>query len=262
MNPVILFRNELSTEEEFLSAQSYFPVFQSRMDIKENSLVIGRYSVLPYYKELERDLSRINSRLINNYLEHDYIASMTYVLDIEEYTPKTYWHPQELPQEDKEYVVKGRTNSRKQQWKEKMFASNKKEAMNIYQELMNDPLIAEQGVVFREYVPLKNYGISLNGMPFSDEWRFFYYKENILSYNFYWTSSEYIPKKEDLPKEAVDFANKVAKIVSKRTNFFVLDIARTEKGDWIVIELNDGQMSGLSENDPNELYSELSNLLG
>jgi hypothetical protein len=36
-----------------------------------------------------------------------------------------------------------------------------------------------------------------------------------------------------------------------------MDIAKTQSGEWIVIELNDGQMSGLSENDPNVLYKNL-----
>ena len=31
--------------------------------------------------------------------------------------------------------------------------------------------------------------------------------------------------------------------------------ARTAAGGWIVVELNDGQRSGLSENDPRELYA-------
>jgi hypothetical protein len=40
-------------------------------------------------------------------------------------------------------------------------------------------------------------------------------------------------------------------------NFYTIDLALTEKNRWILIELNDGQMAGLSENDPNELYCNL-----
>jgi ATP-grasp domain, R2K clade family 3 len=39
--------------------------------------------------------------------------------------------------------------------------------------------------------------------------------------------------------------------------FVVADVALTTAGDWILIELNDGQMSGLSDTDANELYSKI-----
>jgi hypothetical protein len=45
--------------------------------------------------------------------------------------------------------------------------------------------------------------------------------------------------------------------VGDRANFYAVDVAQTVAGDWIVIELNDGQMSGLSENDPEILYCNL-----
>ena len=42
-------------------------------------------------------------------------------------------------------------------------------------------------------------------------------------------------------------------------NFFVIDIAQKEDGDWIIIEVNDGQQSGLSENSADILYQNLYN---
>jgi hypothetical protein len=57
-----------------------------------------------------------------------------------------------------------------------------------------------------------------------------------------------------------EFIQKVIDRVKDKVNFFVMDIAKTQSGDWIVVELNDGQMSGLSENDPNVLYKNLKHL--
>jgi len=51
-------------------------------------------------------------------------------------------------------------------------------------------------------------------------------------------------------------------IVSPHVNFYVLDIAQTAFGNWILIEINDGQMSGLSENDPDRLYYNLRRVTG
>jgi len=259
MNPVILFRknydifDKTECDQEFSSAEKYFQTYNYRTEIPENSLVIGRYSVLPFYKELEKELYLKNCKLINSFEEHTYIADITnYYEDIKEFTPKTYSEWYDIP--EGKYIVKGKTNSRKHQWNSMMYAENKKSLRNIIRTLLNDSLICDQGIVVREFVPLKNLGYGINGLPFSHEWRMFFYKENLLAHAFYWSNCEIIV---DTPQEAIDFAKKVAIIISKHTNFFVLDIAQTEDNKYIVIEVNDGQQSGLSLIEPDILYKNL-----
>ena len=58
-----------------------------------------------------------------------------------------------------------------------------------------------------------------------------------------------------------EFLNKIIEIIGDNINFYALDVAQTEDGNWIVIELNDGQMSGLSENNPEILYKKLREVL-
>lgn len=258
MKPVILFRKDLSSEDEFEIAKQYFTTVEYRTDIPHNSLVICRYSALPYYNELEHDIKNIGSTLINSYSEHNWISDFTYYEDLKEYTPRS-WFEWEFPYCNHEgpFVLKGRTNSRKQQWSTHMFAKTKFEAIQVASHLANDPLIGPQGIIYREYVPLKKISESLiSGLPFTNEWRFFYYKQNLLAYDYYWSTSD-TREGANMTTQGIDFANKVANIASQHTNFFVLDIAETEKGDWILIEVNDGQMSGLSEIDPKNLYENL-----
>lgn len=64
MNPVILFRKNEAVEEEFEVAKRFFPVVEHRSDIPTNSLVICRYSALPFNKELEYDVENLGSKLI------------------------------------------------------------------------------------------------------------------------------------------------------------------------------------------------------
>lgn len=257
MKPIILFRKSREFEDEFQTAQKYFEVVESRMNIT-NRLVIPRYSALPFYRELERDLQMQGSRMINSYMEHDYIASFDYYFDLEKYTPKSYFSLQDVPKNTNcKYVVKGRTNSRKQQWKEKMFAEDYASLVELYLELSSDPLIGNQGIVIREYEPLENFGTGLNGLDFANEWRFFFYKNTMLTYGYYWSSGEVIPDKASIDPEALKLASEIALIASQRTNFFVLDLAKTKSGKWILIEINDASMSGLSENLPDDLYSNL-----
>jgi hypothetical protein len=256
VKPVVLMRGSLAEENEFEICSQYFKTFRNRTECSD-SLVIARYSALPFYRELEQDLANHNSQLINSYQQHSWIANFDYYHELKEFTPES-WFDYDFYhcQHPGPFVVKGKTNSRKFRWNEMMFAATKAEALRIAGELLVDGVIGEQGVIYREYVPLKTYEIGLNGLPFTDEYRFFFYKETMLAHGYYWS----IAKDVNLvaPADCILFAQTIAEIVAKFVNFFVLDIAQTESGEWILIEVNDGQMSGLSEVNPNELYQKLS----
>lgn len=240
-------------ENEAKIASKFFPVKKLRTACCD-SLVIGRYSVLPYYLELEKDLANKSCFLINSFQQHCYIANMDWVNDLKGYTPRT-WDSFTFPNAPPgKYIVKGETNSKKNQWDKLMFAENKVEASRIASQLSHDGLIGEQRIMYREYVPLKTLEVGINGLPFSNEWRFFFYRANELCRGFYWSSSE---KRGKLNNDGIEFAHKCAAILSKKTNFFVIDIAEKAEGGWICIEVNDGQMSGLSECNAYELYSNL-----
>ena len=253
MTPTILFRHDRDTLEEMEIAQKFFPVTGSRVGLDER-LVIGRYSVLPYYKELEFDLKEQCSRLINNLQEHRYIASFEYYEDVKEFTPETWFRLQDVPDDSGPYVLKGLTNSRKFRWNTHMYAADWTDAGKIHSELMQDPLIGEQGVLIRKFEKLKILEVGINGMPMANEWRFFFYRDQLLTNGFYWTISE---KQGEMNNAGMEFAYRMADILKERTNFFVIDIAEKESGEWILIEVNDGQMSGLSGNDPHRLYAGL-----
>lgn len=53
----------------------------------------------------------------------------------------------------------------------------------------------------------------------------------------------------------------MARICAAHAEFYVIDVAKTVYGEWIVIEMNDAQMSGLSMVEPIELYTNLYALL-
>jgi len=246
----------IDTDAELETAKNYFDVVNFRSEIPAGSLVIPRYSSLPFHDELERDVTNLGSKLVNSYEQHRWIANFEYYSFLCEFTAQT-WFDWELPDCDYDgpFVVKGRTNSRKHDWNRKMFAKNKREAIQVGCELMQDSLIGQQGIVYRKYIPLRTYEIGLNGLPFTNEWRFFYLGNKCLSYGYYWSIAE--KTDWEVPQAAIDFANSIADRVQHAVNFFVLDVAETEAGEWILIEVNDGTMSGLSLNDPNVLYKNL-----
>lgn len=256
METSLLFRRGLDEEGEFEAATSIIDnVHEYRSQIPENNLVFARYSVLPFYQELEQELALKNSRLVNSYKQHRYIADIEqWYNDIKEYTPETWfeWHSLE----EGSYVVKGRTNSRKFQWETSMFAKDLKSLRSVIHNLFQDDMISNQGLCVRKYVPLVTYEVGINEMRFTNEWRMFFHKEQLIDYGFYWSCYDG-ERPSDIAPEGKKVAQEVAKIISQHTNFFVIDMAQTESGDWIVIEINDGQMSGLSTIDPVSFYTKL-----
>lgn len=257
MKPVILFRKNLAEENEFLAAKHYFHVVEQRTHCEEGSLVICRYSCLPYYKELESDLHYNNCDIINSYEQHRWIASFDYYNYLKDFTPETWTDETFCYAPEGQFVVKGKTNSRKHQWKSHMFAKDKQSALEIASVLINDDaMISEQGIVYRRFVPLKVHEIGMNGLPFSNEFRFFYLGTKCLAYGYYWSIAD-DPAKGQMTEEGLAFADKIASIASQHVNFFVVDVAEKADGGWILIEINDAQMSGISMIDPHKLYLNL-----
>lgn len=260
MKPVILFRSDRDTEEELDIARQYFDVYTCRSEIPPDSLVIGRYSVLPYYTELERDIQFNGSRLINNRYEHKWIAGFGWYEALKDYTFRS-WDDCTFSQDNHPgpFVVKGRTNSRKHQWDRLMFAKDRRAASDLAAELSGDPLIGPQGIIYREYVPLKTFMNGVGGVPITNEWRFFCLGSEVVSYGYYWSNVDYetftIP--DFLPGEAWQLAQTCMSIAKEHTNAYVLDIAEKESGGWILVEVNDLQCSGLSCNYPHHFYKNL-----
>lgn len=252
MKPIILFRRDISNFNEFNICKDFFEVCEQRSCIPRRSLVIPRYSALPYYHELEIDVHNFDSRLINRTDQHRWIAEAHWIQDpdIKPYTPATYCDYDFNTAPEGSYIVKGKTNSRKQHWNKKMLALNKVHALNIAGELIEDDMLAQQGLIYRQYIPLETWEVGLNGLRFANEWRFFFLGETLIDYGYYWSiaSDETLERAKKEPiLPFYEFAHKIAKIAAKYTNFFVLDVAKTETGHIILIEINDGSMSGLSE---------------
>jgi hypothetical protein len=255
---VILYRGYDFENEELPNASQHFTCTARRPDIKKGDLVIGRYSLLPFYAEQAKDIEYVGAQLINTYNQHLYVADLqNYVYDLKELTPRTWRDLQDLP-ENKAFVLKGETNSRKSNWKRDMFAANKKEAIEVFGRLSDDGLIGHQKIYIREYVPLVKYMDGINGMPVTKEFRFFVAYGKIICGDYYWQNYiDDLPAKPDVNEVPRDFLMKVIERVDGQCNFYTIDVGQAASGEWTVIELNDGQQAGLSCNSPENLYTNL-----
>lgn len=267
MRPIVLYRESEMPKEELASAQKEFPCIKSRMDVQSGDLVIARYSALPFYKELEEDIRHSGGEMINTLFDHAYIADLrNWVEDLREMTPETWYRLQDIS-DDGPFILKGKTNSKKHNWSTHMYAENKREAGNVYSRLCEDGLIGYQDVYIRRYEPLVTYITSLNGLPITQEYRFFVGYGRILCGGYYWDAYSpdieeqtgiKVPGPECVPSE---FLHEAINRLSGKAPFFALDVGRKVTGEWVVIEINDGQMAGLSACPSRDLYRNLRSVI-
>jgi len=269
MHPVILYREGYSNERERRAAEAHFDVYTHRSIIPKGSLVIGRYSVIPFYAELCVDLVVTGSEPINSASQHRYIADLgNWYRDLQGLTPETWTELDAVPDDAWPCVLKGETNSRKWQWKTAMFAADRAAGIEVRERLQQDGLLCDQHIYFRRFVKLAPVhpegGAIISGPPVSREFRFFVCDGQVLSAGFYWSMFDRddidpYPDPAEVPQSLLA---EVIGRVGKNARFYVIDVAQTANGDWIVVELNEGQMSGLSDNDPDVLYRRLKEVIG
>ena len=176
---------------------------------------------------------------------------------IEAHTPRSVWLPTPdcLNENnvrtalktfgDKPILVKDYVKSRKHEWHEACFIPDAADAVAALRvvarfiELQGDDLVG--GLVFREFVDLKIIGAHpQSAMPLAREFRLFFLNSRLLTFANYWTQGDYSGEAPPLAKFQ-DIAFGV------RSRFFSMDVAQCENGEWIVVELGDGQVAGLPD---------------
>jgi hypothetical protein len=212
------------------------------------------------YASLYNALLTKNYELINSPTEYQ---NCHYLPDsykfINGHTPKTIWLTVANQQVDYDRVfnniapfgnspliIKDFVKSQKHYWATACFiplATDKdmvKSIIEKFVELQNTDL--NEGLVIREFIELNDLTIhSKSGMPLKQEYRLFFLNGQLLSCYNYWEEGEY--SADEHPP--LDIFKDIAKSIE--SNFFSMDIAKTKNGEWIIIELGDGQVSGLPD---------------
>ena len=144
-----------------------------------------------------------------------------------------------------------------------MFAEDAAAARRLLSELHSDSGFRGQDLVAREYVELDKIGVDpITGIPIAVEFRVFVCGGQVLGATYYWPVDE---GTETPNPDCIDqgfLKSAIAAIEdSGRIRFYTLDVARTASGQWIVIEISDGQRAGLQGLDPEILYGGLKRVL-
>ena len=154
------------------------------------------------------------------------------------------------------YIVKDYVKSRKHEWYDACFIpeiddrENAEKIIGNFLDRQGDDLVG--GVVLRKYENLKQIGFhEKSRMPISEEYRLFIFAGKIIIMDDYWQADKGAGFNED----ELAWLNEIAKKV--KSNFVTIDIARREDGRLIIMELGDGQVSGLQQIKADDFYSSL-----
>jgi hypothetical protein len=253
---------ELFSFDELVNNQNASKSINRIVEAEDEELVIYRGWMLKPndYKTLYDALADKNLFLINSRKEyqHCHYLPESYSV-IKSQTPLTQWITKKDLEQSFENVyeavqvfanspiiIKDYVKSRKYDWEEACFipdASDKERVKKVVQrflELQGDEL--NEGIVFRQFVNLEFLSQhSKSQLPLSKEFRIFFLNHKPISIFHYWDEGEYGDTSPDL-QPFLDIAKQV------KSNFFTMDIAKLEDGDWTIIELGDGQVSGLPDN--------------
>ena len=156
------------------------------------------------------------------------------------------------------FVVKDYVKSRKHEWHDACFIkdiSDKEDTFRVINNFINrQGSNLEGGIVLRKFESLKSIGYHKDsGMPISEEYRVFVFKGEILISDNYWSENEEVNISED---EYIWIESISGKIES---NFVTIDVARKTDGKLIIMEMGDGQVSGLQQIDAYEFYGAFQN---
>jgi len=223
----------------------------------------------PQYGVLYQALSAKSVRLINNpeQYRHSHHLPENYQI-IKEHTPRTIFLQGDLRIDrimetlatlgDGPVIVKDFVKSRKHEWTEACFIPSAADRRGVervvgrFLELQGECLA--EGLVFREFVEFEPIGMHpKSGMPLTEEYRVFWLDGRPIFWSSYWPEGIY----RGIAPPINQFSD-VASAVQSR--FFTMDIARRRDGGWMIMELGDGQVSGLPrDSDADGFYNAFAN---
>ena len=233
----------------------------------------GWMLTLPEYLTLYSALLAKNYKLINTpeeYRNCHYLPDSLKYISL--HTPMTIFQKLENAQSidslitqsaifgDAPVIIKDYVKSEKHHWETTCFVEHASDKDKLKQTISN--LISlrgkflNEGIVIREFIKLNALTLhSKSGMPLTEEYRLFFINKQLIGIYDYWEEGSYKSERPD-----VKAFEAIAKTVESQ--FFSMDIARKENGEFVIIELGDGQVSGLPDTlNTFDFYSKLKQFL-
>lgn len=259
--------------------------------------VVAKYSVSEDYSEYLKDLSSLGLRAINNYNQFSWSSKISsWYWDLENFTPKTLFNPfsnpfsiETLKKNGGPYFVRYDTKSKRELWKTHCYAETFEDLIKTSIKLSEDYKYENDTIAVREFVELMTFndvsptegksssGLSddqsqrgnifrsFSGQPIVKEFRVHRAYGQELCRHFYWEpfQKEIEAQHGELDASCIpaEWLKSITDIADLNSNFYVLDVAQKSNGDWTLIEVNEGQQSGVHTDHLDEYYSNLKTIL-
>jgi hypothetical protein len=206
------------------------------------------------YRQLYDALLCRGYRLVSNHIQYAEVTYLpNYYPKVAAFSPPTVWT--DTPDEylawsrsrtlgDGPFVLKDHVKSAKHRWHEACFVP-KNAGRERFEEIAS-ALKDEQGKSFhrgfvvKQYVPLRSRGTSPREYPMVEEYRLFFWKGKLLIASHYHNQTE----------NNVDWKPFEALAGKFSAPFFTMDIAQTETGNWLVVDMGAGECSSLPSSLP------------
>ena len=241
---------------------SYVPEFTTLIP----AIWVGFIPTAQHYQTIYRLALKKNIQLINSPEQHNIAMEFDkFYPMLADITPKsvtiTSISQFEQAMNDLKFpvFVKGAVKSNKDRGWDAVTADNFDKLKVIVESSFKNAHRTRGKVIIRELAKLKSIATDPNGFPIGREYRAFVYQHEMLDYGFYW--DEY-----DDPNPLSKEDEKAMKLLIHKSSqrvdvpFISIDVAQLQMGDWIVIEIGDGQFSGLSQISPLKLWQKLSQI--
>ncbi len=195
-----------------------------------------------------------------NAYEQSHYLPLAYPL-IKKYTAKSDWITGESVNDawelyrgfiEKDAIIKDWVKSAKHKWKEGCFipANTDREAFGkIFSVFRKERgKLFNRGVVIREFLSFRINGFDMRGFPCNQETRLFFWNGNLILE----------PKDSDIMLQKKKWESIAS---SFQSPFISIDVAPLESGDYLIVEVGDGGVSGLPIGiSPIEFFKKIKNL--
>ncbi|HEU4327251.1 MAG TPA: ATP-grasp domain-containing protein [Roseiflexaceae bacterium] len=223
---------------------------------------IGRFGVADNYSELYRLLAADGVALIHTPEQHDLAAELPrwYPL-LADLTPRSLWFDEPPPAAVIErhfawpvFLKGSRQTSRHRAAFSIVTSAEQYE--RVAAEYRATPRMRRQALVCRELAALRPIPAPPGDtIPPAFEFRSFWWRGVCVGAGPYWATSAHYTWTPRERQEALVLAGEAARRLA--LPFLVVDVAQTEDGRWIVIEVNDAQESGYAGIAPVALWQEI-----
>jgi hypothetical protein len=248
-----LFRQEMESEDrEFLDAARKigWRMVDCVVDLRGGDTVVARHAAWPWPRSLQRCADLMGTDLVNDaraYAFADDVQAWSAALG--DMTVPCWEDFARIPL-TQAVVVKGK-HADKGRWS-RMYAEGRDAAIALRSELWRDSGMRGDTIVARAYVPLARVGDALGGAcPPSEEWRVFVLDGEVVGAGAYWPAGDCdlrpIAPASEIPAAWLAEGIRRVREACPSLRWFTLDVGRAEGGEFVVIEVSDGQRAGLSE---------------